>query len=145
MNQVIKFWRAAVKTGSKQLPGYKTVNNHGSNVVEFIKTNFRTMPPKRGKSGERKGGQDGDSAWEAKLVNTVFSEEIEVSINIKLGTYLHDKLLKDGWTATIAFIIGSRHEDYGIINVIDETIRSKSRRLFSNFSKSELYNEVCTI
>lgn len=42
------------------------------------------MPPKRGKSGERKGGQEGDSAWETKLINTVFSEETEVFINLKL-------------------------------------------------------------
>ncbi|CAD5117288.1 DgyrCDS6074 [Dimorphilus gyrociliatus] len=82
------------------------------------------MPPKRGKSGERKGGQDGDAAWETKLANTVFSEETE-----------------DGWIATIACLVGNRYEDYALINSIEDTIRSKSRRLFSTFSKSELYNE----
>ena len=51
-------------------------------------------------------------------------------------------LLQEKWKANITFVVGRKADDYTWINILGSTIAAGSRRLFSAFSKDELYNEV---
>jgi len=49
---------------------------------------------------------------------------------------------QDKWKPNITFVVGKKADDYAWINILGQTIAAGSRRLFSTFSKKELYNDV---
>jgi hypothetical protein len=49
---------------------------------------------------------------------------------------------QEKWKPNISFVVGKQADDYTWVNVLGQTVNAGSRRLFSAFSKQELYSEV---
>ncbi|KAL4233858.1 Sperm-associated antigen 17 [Mactra antiquata] len=77
---------------------------------------------KAGKRGKSAQGAGGPAKWEQALLSTPFNE--------------------DKWKANITFVVGKKADDYTWINILGQAVTAGSRRLFSAFSKKELYAEV---
>ncbi|XP_064627357.1 sperm-associated antigen 17-like isoform X2 [Lineus longissimus] len=75
------------------------------------------MSKKRAKSGSA-----GVARWESGLASTPFCD--------------------DNWKANIYFLAGNKLEDNSHIDVLGTGVNAGTRRLFSFFSKDELYNQV---
>lgn len=53
--------------------------------------------------------------------------------------------LQEKWKPNVTFVVGKQADDYTWINILGQTIAGGSRRLFSAFSKKELYNDVIAL
>ncbi|KAH3826467.1 hypothetical protein DPMN_128373 [Dreissena polymorpha] len=77
---------------------------------------------KAGKRGKSAQGAGGPAKWEQALLAAPFEEE--------------------KWKPNITFVIGKQADDYAWINILGQTVAGGTRRLFTAFSKKELYADV---